>query len=144
MHLIDWDSTYELGIQEIDDHHRRLIELLNKTYNLLLGSADKAEIRTILQELIGYTDYHFAAEELLMNDASYQGLTSHVSKHDNFKNRLAVLTEDYLSGSPNVNTDMVLFLCDWLKKHILKDDRKFTTYLSRSKNPPSNPNQRRS
>jgi hemerythrin len=27
-----------------------------------------------------------------------------------------------------------MFLCDWFKKHILKDDRKFTIYVSKSKN----------
>jgi len=45
--------------------------------------------------------------------------------------------QDYLSSSPNVNTDIILFLSDWLKKHILKDDRKFTIYLSKSKYHPS-------
>jgi hemerythrin len=129
MHLIEWDYTYELGIETIDGHHRQLIELLNQTYDLLLHSADKAEIQTILQELLRYTEYHFAAEEQLMNEAGYKGLVPHIAKHDGFKDRLAVLLEDYRSGSPDVNTDMVLFLSVWLRKHILHDDRKFASYL---------------
>jgi len=133
MHVIEWDKTYELGIQIIDGHHRKLIELLNKSYDLLLLSADKAEIKTILQELADYTDYHFEAEERLMNEVGYKGLMPHVDKHNSFKNQLAVLIQDYLSRSPNVNTDIILFLSDWLKKHILKDDRKFAIYLSKSK-----------
>lgn len=135
MHLIEWDNTYELGIQTIDDHHRKLIELLNKSYDLLLLSADKTEIQLILYELAEYADYHFDAEEHLMKEVGYQGLMPHADKHNNFKNQLAVLMQDYLSRSPNVNTDIILFLTDWLKKHILKDDRKFAIYLSRSRYP---------
>jgi len=135
MNLIEWDRTYELGIQEIDDHHRKLIELLNKSYDLLLCSTDKTEMQAILQELVAYTDYHFDAEECLMTEASYKGLMPHVIKHNNFKHQLAVLMQDYLSRLPNVNTDIVLFLCGWLKKHILKDDKKFTIYLSNSRYP---------
>ena len=133
MQIIEWDKTYELGIQAIDDHHRKLIELLNSSYDLLLLSADKAEIQLILYELAEYADYHFDAEERLMNEASYKGLMPHVDKHNSFKDQIAVLMKDYLSSSPNVNTDIILFLSDWLKKHILKDDRKFAVHLSKSK-----------
>jgi len=87
----------------------------------------------ILYELAEYADYHFDAEERLMTEVSYKGLMPHVDKHNSFKNQIALLMKDYLSRSPNVNTDIILFLSDWLKKHILKDDRKFTVYLSKSK-----------
>ena len=130
MRLIEWDNTYELGIQKIDEHHRKLIELLNKAYDLLLYPTDKANIQTILQELIKYTEYHFDAEEQLMKEAGYKGLMSHVTKHNNFKNKLSAFMLDYVSGAVNLNTDMVMFLCDWLRLHILKDDKKFITYLA--------------
>jgi len=134
IHVIEWDSSYELGIQTIDDHHRKLIELLNKSYNLLLHSTDKEWMQFILYELAEYADYYFGSEEYLMNTVSYKGLMPHIDKHNSFKDQLAVLMKDYLSQSPNVNTDIILFLSDWLRKHILIEDRKFTTYLSRSNN----------
>lgn len=92
-------------------------------------------MQLILYELAEYADYHFEAEEHLMNEVSYKGLVPHVDKHNNFKNQITDLMQDYLSRSPNVNTDIILFLSDWLKKHILKDDRKFTNYLSKRKYP---------
>jgi len=131
MHVIEWDSSYELGIETIDDHHRKLIELLNTSYDLLLHSTDKEGMQFVLYELAEYADYHFGAEEYLMNTVSYKGLLPHIDKHNSFKDQLAVLMKDYLSQSPNINTDIILFLSDWLRKHILIEDRKFTTYLSR-------------
>ena len=129
MPLTEWDNTYELGIQEIDDHHRELVEILNKTYDLILYSADNEEIQNILLELTKYTDYHFDAEEQLMKEAGFTGLKTHVTKHGNFKKQLAILMQDNLSEAPHVNTDIVLFLWDWLHKHILKYDQKFIAHL---------------
>jgi hemerythrin len=79
--VIEWDSSYELGVQTIDDHHRELIDLLNKSYDLLLYSTDEEGMQFILYELAEYADYHFDAEERLMTEVSYKGLMPHVDKH---------------------------------------------------------------
>ena len=54
MDVIEWNSSYELGIQAIDNHHGKLIELLNKSYDILLLSTDKTEMQSILYELAEY------------------------------------------------------------------------------------------
>src|SRR5512141_1126992 len=133
MQVIEWDSSFELGIQAIDAHRRELIGLLNKCYDLLLFSSDKDELQLILYELVEYADYHFDAEERLMKEVSYKGLIPHIDKHNDFNNQLTVLMQNYLSRSPDVNIDIIIFLSSWLKKHILKDDKKFAIYLSKSK-----------
>ena len=130
MALTEWDNKYELGIQEIDDHHRELVELLNKTYDLILYSTENDDMQKILLKLTMYTEYHFATEEQMMKDAGFTGLKTHKSKHGNFKKQLALLMQDHLSAAPHVNTDIVLFLWDWLHKHILKYDKKFIASLS--------------
>jgi hemerythrin-like metal-binding protein len=127
MPLTEWNDSYELGIKELDDHHRQLVELLNKAYNQILYSTDKDDIHPILQELIKYSDYHFAAEEQMMRDIGYKGVKSHITKHNNFKKQLTSLMN---SEEPHVNTDIVLFLWDWLIKHILKDDKKLLVCVS--------------
>jgi hemerythrin len=81
-----------------------------------------------LEELIRYADYHFDAEEQMMKGISFKGIKSHKTKHNKFKNQLSDLMQNYLSGEPHVNTDIVLFLRDWLINHILKDDKKFADY----------------
>jgi hemerythrin-like metal-binding protein len=132
MSLTEWDNRYELGIQEIDKHHQKLVELLNNTYNLILYSANKDEIQTILTELIKYTHYHFDTEKQMMKASRYAGLKTHVSKHNMFKEQLAVMMQNYLLGTPHVDTDIVMFLWDWLQKHILKYDKKLAAYLSQN------------
>lgn len=129
MPLTEWDTTYELGIPEIDGHHRELVELLNKTYDLILYSTDKFEIQTILQDLIKYTDYHFAAEERIMKEVEFRGVKTHRSKHSNFRKQLSDLMRDNLAGTLYVKNDIVLLLWDWLKKHIQAEDKKLMAYI---------------
>lgn len=129
MPLTEWDNRYELGIQKIDDHHRVLVELLNKTYDMVLYSTSKNEIQTILLELTKYTDYHFDTEEQMMKEAGFTGLKTHITKHRTFKKQIDVLIQNQLSESPYINSDIVLFLWDWLQKHILKYDKKLITFL---------------
>jgi hemerythrin-like metal-binding protein len=131
MLLIEWYKTYELGILEIDDHHRKLVDLLNKTYNMILCPTVKNEIHEILNELLNYTEYHFTAEEQIMKAARYTVIKTHVTKHNIFKKQLSELMHAYHSGKPHLHNDVVLFLWYWLKNHILKDDKELTDYMSR-------------
>lgn len=136
MSLTEWDDKYELGIQEIDEHHQKLVELLNNTYKAILYSTDKDAVQTILSELEKYTDYHFGTEVQMMKEASYPELVTHASNHNTFKKQIAVLTQSYHSGAPHVNTDIVLFLWDWLQMHILKDDKDMAAYLAQNEHAP--------
>jgi len=131
MPLTEWDTIYELGIQKIDDHHRELVGLLNKTYDLILYSTDKDEIQTVLQELIKYTEYHFAAEEQIMKEVEFRELKTHIGKHRKFRKQLSDLMRDYLAGTHFVKNDIVLILWDWLKEHIQKEDKKLMAYFSK-------------
>ena len=130
MSLTEWDNRYELGIQMIDEHHKKLVELMNNTYNLILYSTKKDEMQTILTELLKFTHYHFDAEVQIMIESEYAGLKTHVSEHNIFKKQLDEMMQNYLSGAPHVDTDIVIFLWDWLQKHILKYDKKLAAYLS--------------
>ncbi len=130
MPLTEWDSRYELGVHGIDNHHRKLVELLNKAYDSILYSTDNKELQAILAELIKYADYHFCTEEQMMKEARFKGLKSHVSNHDTFRTQLAALKQNYHSGAQRVNTDIVLFLWNWLEKHILRDDKVLAASLA--------------
>jgi hemerythrin len=131
MSLTEWNARYELGVREMDDHHRKLVELLNKAYELILYSFDEDKLHVILSELVKYADYHFSAEEALMKEAGFAGRKMHVSSHNTFKEHLAGLRKSSHSEDPHVINDMVLFLWDWLNRHILDYDKKFAVYLSR-------------
>ena len=61
--LIEWKDAYVTGIDEFDDHHRKLFEMLNKSYFMIVEESSEAELKELLAELLDYIKYHFDAEE---------------------------------------------------------------------------------
>jgi hemerythrin len=63
MPFIDWDKSFELGVTQFDEHHKCLLDLLNETYDNFTGGANREALGVVLDKLVDYATYHFAAEE---------------------------------------------------------------------------------
>jgi hemerythrin len=128
MPFMQWDTSFELGIKEFDDHHKHLVHLLNLTYDAITLGAGRVEIGTVLNELVDYSVYHFAAEEQWMIDRKYPGLPEHVAEHVQFVKWIFKTQEDFLIGNMRVGRDVMEFLNTWLTDHILVTDAGYKSY----------------
>jgi len=125
MPIIDWNNTYSLGIEQIDDHHRHLVALLNTAYDVFVGQGHKVEIEELVEELINYATYHFAAEEQLMSRYDYIGTEAHIKQHENFIRQIKTFQKELLDGRKTLTLELIVFLKDWLLDHISKSDRAY-------------------
>ncbi len=126
MEFIVWKADYDLGLEMIDQQHRRLAQLINQLYDLLGGvGPQKKEVLRILDELISYTQYHFTAEEDLMQKHEYTGFTDHRAEHVRLTQQVIRKREEYLSMGSEFDSDLLHFLRDWLLKHTQSTDRKY-------------------
>ena len=85
--MIQWKESYRLGIEEIDEQHKKLFEIANRAYELLKNDfvTDKYDrIVDIIEELKDYAVYHFSFEEKYMASIKYRKLFSHKVIHDDF------------------------------------------------------------
>ncbi|PKM35580.1 MAG: hemerythrin, partial [Gammaproteobacteria bacterium HGW-Gammaproteobacteria-10] len=56
--ILTWNDSLKLGIANVDDQHRRLLELINRLDEAVaLGHAPDT-ITELLDDLIDYTRYH--------------------------------------------------------------------------------------
>lgn len=70
-----------VGNSIIDDQHRYLICLMN-TIELALSSDDHRDIlKTTLDQLVEYTEYHFKQEEQIQYKMNYQNAYEHKKQH---------------------------------------------------------------
>lgn len=83
---IEWDKKYELGVPLIDSQHKRIVELAGDLHDALSGDPEryKGNLEGILKALCDYTDYHFAAEERLIEKHGYAGIAAHKLAHQSF------------------------------------------------------------
>ena len=128
MPVMLWESNFELGIKEFDDHHKHLVSLLNMTYDSFTGGARRDEIETVLDELCDYATYHFAAEEYWMGEHEYPRLPQHSEEHEKFCNRVTEIQKDFHKGRDSLTLEVLTFLTNWLANHILVSDADYGVF----------------
>ncbi|QPJ62591.1 MAG: bacteriohemerythrin [Candidatus Nitronauta litoralis] len=130
MTLMDWNDALSVNIQEIDNHHKRLINLINDVYRGIMLGHTEGSIHQTLDELVSFTQKHFAYEERLFGDHSYPDRDAHKAKHEELLSQVGDLANRYKSGEAGVGTRMMTFLKDWLVQHIMGTDQQYTSFLN--------------
>ncbi len=126
--FIRWNDLYSLGIEKIDNQHKKLIEIINKIFDFL--SEEKAEviIPEIIKELKDYTQYHFKTEEDLFEQYDYPDTEDHRLKHQEFIDMIGKWSNE-IKNNKNILYEMMNFLRKWLLEHILHDDRAYGKFF---------------
>jgi hemerythrin len=130
MELIQLEDRLRLNIPEIDAQHQRLIELVNRLHEALLGGAEKEVRDSLLSQLIEGTQNHCAYEEALMLRYGYPEYQAHKSEHDRLKRNLTDLIERYRNGELVLSIAVVMELRCWATIHIEKSDIPLGAYLT--------------
>lgn len=70
MSLITWSDSYSVKNMQMDDQHRKLVDLINDLHGAMKLGQGRQKLGTILDALVDYTRTHFRSEELLMKSSS--------------------------------------------------------------------------
>jgi hemerythrin len=118
-----WLSEYELGIQSIDDQHRRIVEYINELEKAHAGTNNGYKTY-VLEGLLDYTLTHFDFEEQLQERAGYPFLKAHKRIHEIFRKRVTAFRERAAQGE-DITEELLFMLKTWLASHIKGDDRDY-------------------
>jgi len=80
-HFIQWKDEYNVGIDSIDQQHRKLVNLINQLQTAVDYSTGEEFEREALDELVDYTLTHFGYEEGLMEKYGYPEFEPHKAQH---------------------------------------------------------------
>ena len=127
---ITWNNDFSVGIQKLDEQHKKIIEIENKLIKAKDVTANSETIADILSELTKYTSTHFETEEKLFYDYNYPEYSLHRAEHNQFRKRLAALCMDAMYHKPTVQTDLLIFLEEWWKYHTQGSDMKYKVFFS--------------
>lgn len=122
-----WHDRYNLGIDIIDDEHKKLFRILNK---LFAFGEDEEKSQWVCQEGIKYfkdhTVKHFADEEAYMESVNYPGLPMHRRIHADFRDNTIPLLQKELEENEYSEASVSHFLgvcTGWLLGHTLTEDQ---------------------
>lgn len=130
MAFMQWEEKYSVGVREIDEQHKQLINMLSELYEAMQAQKTNDILGQIITKLVNYTKTHFSAEEGYMQRAGYPAFAEHKKEHDNFTNKVLAFKSDFDSGKTAMSVSITSFLKTWLNDHILGNDKKYAPYLA--------------
>lgn len=130
-HLVWDEQRHGTGVAAIDGEHRRMVELINHVNDMLCDGGQAENAWDAVDQLLLFTEEHFANEERLMARHGYPAMPDHVEEHHKLLEQLRTLTADCRRARTPAKAGLVAaFLADWAELHILHDDRGLGEYLS--------------
>lgn len=127
--LVEWSDNLSVGIQEIDDQHKVLVDLLNKLHTAIIERHGTEAAHEIVNELAEYTKIHFAVEESLMRILGYEGYEDHKHHHEQLIDELVELRDKLETQQKAVSFELLHFLKMWLTKHIMEEDQLYSPHF---------------
>jgi len=103
-----------------------LINQLHKAMKLKKGSKKAG---AILKDLADYTVYHFGFEKELFEKYAYPETQQHLKIHKDLVDNVIEFKTQFDEGKASLTMDLMNFLTDWLKNHIMKTDRDYAPFL---------------
>ncbi len=130
MKNIVWSDVLSVAVDEIDEDHRKLLNIFNTLNHSVTTGESPDYLAAVLEELINCTVWHFSHEERLMLKHGYEGQKEHKAEHQELINTAKNLQKEILQADKPVSDKDIVFLERWLTEHILTADMRLGSYLS--------------
>lgn len=123
---IKWSDKFLIGVDQMDDEHKILIERINKLI-MALNTTNRGQILECFSSLKEYTLYHFNDEEKFMQRIDYPDYQAHKKIHENMLNHFIGYEAD-LKANHLDKKKFLAFLKNWLISHILGVDTQYAKH----------------
>jgi hemerythrin len=133
MPFMNWIDDFSYGLAEIDDDHKKLVNLINELYDALESGSGHDVLGRVLDGLIHYVSYHFSHEEGIYLRAHYPDYEAHKKEHEALTLWVMDVNAKFRAGKEEpLPLEVLEFLKTWLYSHIMNSDKKFGLYLNTS------------
>jgi hemerythrin len=128
---ISWDESFVLGIDEIDQQHRSLVEHFEKFSASIQEGCATELLLDMATFLAGYANEHFATEERYMVQYHYPRIAEQRQEHADFTADAEELLKRIVheGASRKIAADMSVKMVRWVFQHIRNHDRDMVNYV---------------
>ena len=132
MRLRQWQEEYSVGVKELDDQHRTLLNIINTLVEKQSDFENQKYFTTNLPSLIHYAYTHFATEEGYLHKANFPDLQQHILEHVDFIMQTLSLSEKSKTHDMTSRKELLDFLEKWYALHVLGSDRHYISALTKA------------
>lgn len=127
--LYKWNDSYSVGIDAIDDQHRKWLSLINDLHSALKDGTGKVAVNGILAGIVDYTVTHFTYEQKELVRCGYPDYQRHLQIHEAFTANIRKIQQDAGTNSVGISLKVMETVREWLINHINKEDKLYAPYL---------------
>ena len=123
--MYEFTEDCMIHIDNIDEEHRKLFQMLNEAFALVKETDNAASIaKNLIDNLKDYAITHFAHEEEYMKSIHDPELPIQQREHKAFAEKINTfkLDESSPEAARNSLNELLLYLTRWLYSHILSSD----------------------
>lgn len=123
--MYEFTEDCMIHIDNIDNEHRRLFQMINEAFSLLETTNDAASIaKSLIANLKDYASMHFAHEEAYMESIHDPELSLQKKEHAAFTDKINqfVLDTSSADAAKASLNELLTYLVHWLYHHILSSD----------------------
>ena len=129
MALLEWKEEYATGIDDVDDEHRDLIDVINRLHELLLADDARLTVPAFFARLIDGVSAHFALEERIMSESAYPDREAHRADHERLLDEMRDLVQAFANAEEVDSVDLAMRLEPWFSHHFATHDLRLHTTL---------------
>lgn len=122
---IEWQDNFSVGVKVLDDDHKRLISIINRTSE---DAWNGVSTQWAIKELRAYANHHFRREEARLKCIEFTEFDAHKKEHQSFIKWLETVSMTYRMNNETeyfMAETINSYLHDWLIHHILESDMKY-------------------
>lgn len=133
--ILQWDNRLSVGIEGIDNQHKKLLERLNILLDAVAMGRSVQEIKNTIKFLELYVKIHFETEEKYMVKYKYPRFKEHKEQHSDFRETVLDFKKNFeVHGiSHNLIEKIQELLWNWYQHHVIHSDQIFGKFLLEQK-----------
>ena len=128
MMKIVWDESISVGVTQLDEDHKRLLDILYYIEAHRNDDVKSEPISLVLEQIREFASSHFRREEKHMQSIEYPEYDSHKRSHKQFMEKTAALCIDVMKQKKETPQDIHQFLYTWVVEHILREDQRYKAF----------------
>ena len=128
---IDFPMELITGVEKIDLQHMELVSRIRTLHESYLNGTSAEKLAETMEYLKCYVAEHFSTEEKYMKEHNYPYYERHTKIHREFVEDFSKLTAEFKQKglSADFNLDFNVKLIEWMKSHVLGEDKALADFI---------------
>jgi hemerythrin len=129
MQMLKWSGELEVGLEQIDNQHKQLINIINELTIAVEYNQPNSVLLPIVDKLQEYANSHFKAEEDLFTTFNYPDRAVHEAEHATFIGSITYIRRQCEIIDASMSAKIRDFLLHWLCTHIKVNDKEYKRFI---------------